>query len=168
MTFNAKVLMLQPYPTFTKVESSSWPCFMVKHGQSCLFEIVFNVLLSVNSVIYKVIEVIKSFVLPKRLLKMWFFWELKMTMFDGLTMVSYDGHNQNKMMVDHVWTMVSYDGHNQNKMMVNHVWTMVDHGRPWSGGQMFAGVKYFWHFFHDFLPWPILPHFEILSKIQDF
>ena len=42
-------------------------------------------------------------------------------MFDGLTMVSYDGHNQNKMMVDHVWTM-------------------VDHGRPWSGGQMFAGV----------------------------
>ena len=44
-----------------------------------------------------------------------------MTMFDGLTMVSYDGHNRNKMMVDHVWTM-------------------VDHGRPWSGGQMFAGV----------------------------
>ena len=43
-----------------------------------------------------------------------------MTMFDGLTMVSYDGHNRNKMMVDHVWTM-------------------VDHGRPWSGGQMFAG-----------------------------
>ena len=42
-------------------------------------------------------------------------------MFDGLTMVSYDGHNRNKMMVDHVWTM-------------------VDHGRPWSGGQMFAGV----------------------------
>ena len=41
-------------------------------------------------------------------------------MFDGLTMVSYDGHNRNKMMVDHVWTM-------------------VDHGRPWSGGQMFAG-----------------------------
>ena len=41
-------------------------------------------------------------------------------MFDGLTMVSYDGHNQNKMMVDHVWTM-------------------VDHGRPWSGGQMFTG-----------------------------
>ena len=36
-----------------------------------------------------------------------------MTMFDGLTMVSYDGHNRNKMMVDHVWTM-------------------VDHGRPWS------------------------------------
>ena len=36
-----------------------------------------------------------------------------MTMFDGLTMVSYDGHNQNKMMVDHVWTM-------------------VDHGRSWS------------------------------------
>ena len=24
-----------------------------------------------------------------------------MTMFDGLTMVSYDGHNRNKMMVDH-------------------------------------------------------------------
>ena len=46
-----------------------------------------------------------------------------MTMFDGLTMVSYDGHNRNKMMVDHVWTM-------------------VDHGRPWSGGQMFAGVKW--------------------------
>ena len=45
-----------------------------------------------------------------------------MTMFDGLTMVSYDGHNRNKMMVDHVWTM-------------------VDHGRPWSGGQMFAGVR---------------------------
>ena len=44
-----------------------------------------------------------------------------MTMFDGLTMVSYDGHNRNKMMVDHVWTM-------------------VDHGRPWSGGQMFAGA----------------------------
>ena len=43
-----------------------------------------------------------------------------MTMFDGLTMVSYGGHNRNKMMVDHVWTM-------------------VDHGRPWSGGQMFAG-----------------------------
>ena len=43
-----------------------------------------------------------------------------MTMFDGLTMVSYDGHNRNKMMVDHVRTM-------------------VDHGRPWSGGQMFAG-----------------------------
>ena len=42
-------------------------------------------------------------------------------MFDGLTMVSYDGHNRNKMMVDHVWTM-------------------VDHGRPWSGGQMFAGA----------------------------
>ena len=50
-----------------------------------------------------------------------------MTMFDGLTMVSYDGHNRNKMMVDHVWTM-------------------VDHGRPWSGGQMFAGVacKSYW------------------------
>ena len=45
-----------------------------------------------------------------------------MTMFDGLTMVSYDGHNRNKMMVDHVWTM-------------------VDHGRPWSGGQMFAGAN---------------------------
>ena len=45
-----------------------------------------------------------------------------MTMFDGLTMVSYDGHNRNKMMVDHVWTM-------------------VDHGRPWSGGQMFAGAR---------------------------
>ena len=44
-------------------------------------------------------------------------------MFDGLTMVSYDGHNRNKMMVDHVWTM-------------------VDHGRPWSGGQMFAGVGF--------------------------
>ena len=44
-----------------------------------------------------------------------------MTTFDGLTMVSYDGHNRNKMMVDHVWTM-------------------VDHGPPWSGGQMFAGV----------------------------
>ena len=43
-------------------------------------------------------------------------------MFDGLTMVSYDGHNRNKMMVDHVWTM-------------------VDHGRPWSGGQMFAGER---------------------------
>ena len=43
-------------------------------------------------------------------------------MFDGLTMVSYDGHNRNKMMVDHVWTM-------------------VDHGRPWSGGQMFAGAN---------------------------
>ena len=42
-------------------------------------------------------------------------------MFDGLTMVSYDGHNRNKMMVDYVWTM-------------------VDHGRPWSGGQMFAGA----------------------------
>ena len=42
-------------------------------------------------------------------------------MFDGLTIVSYDGHNRNKMMVDHVWTM-------------------VDHGRPWSGGQMFAGA----------------------------
>ena len=42
-------------------------------------------------------------------------------MFDGLTMVSYDGHNRNKMMVDHVWTM-------------------VDHGRPWSDGQMFAGA----------------------------
>ena len=46
-----------------------------------------------------------------------------MTMFDGLTMVSYDGHNRNKMMVDHVWTM-------------------VDHGRPWSGGQMFAGAVF--------------------------
>ena len=46
-----------------------------------------------------------------------------MTVFDGLTMVSYDGHNRNKMMVDHVWTM-------------------VDHGRPWSGGQMFAGVMF--------------------------
>ena len=44
-----------------------------------------------------------------------------MTMFDGLTMVSYDGHNRNKMMVDHVWTL-------------------VDHGRPWSGGQMFTGA----------------------------
>ena len=31
-----------------------------------------------------------------------------MTMFDGLTMVSYDGHNRNKMMVDHVWTMVDH------------------------------------------------------------
>ena len=40
-----------------------------------------------------------------------------MTMFDGLTMVSYDGHNRNKM--------------------------MVDHGRPWSGGQMFAGATCF-------------------------
>ena len=47
-----------------------------------------------------------------------------MTMFDGLTMVSSDGHNRNKMMVDHVWTM-------------------VDHGRPWSGGQMFTGVRCF-------------------------
>ena len=50
-----------------------------------------------------------------------------MTMFDGLTMVSYDGHNRNKMMVDHVWTM-------------------VDHGRPWSGGQMFAGVACYMKF----------------------
>ena len=50
-------------------------------------------------------------------------------MFDGLTMVSYDGHNRNKMMVDHVWTM-------------------VDHGRPWSGGQMFAGVVPLTHCSH--------------------
>ena len=30
-------------------------------------------------------------------------------------------------------------------MMVDHVWTMVDHGRPWSGGQMFAGVVSYFH-----------------------
>ena len=33
-----------------------------------------------------------------------------MTMFDGLTMVSYDGHYRNKMMVDHVWTMYTEGG----------------------------------------------------------
>ena len=61
-----------------------------------------------------------------------------MTIFDGLTMVSYDGHNRNKMMVDHVWTM-------------------VDHGRPWSGGQMFAGdsLSPRW-----FLTWYIYPFFQ--------
>ena len=62
-----------------------------------------------------------------------------MTMFDGLTMVSYDGHNRNKMMVDHVWTM-------------------VDHGRPWSGGQMFAGAD---------IKHQIYCTFSALSKITE-
>ena len=42
-----------------------------------------------------------------------------MTMFDGLTMVSYDGHNRNKMMVDHV----------------------VDHGRSWSTMVWWSNVR---------------------------
>ena len=41
-------------------------------------------------------------------------------MFDGLTMVNFDGQTQNQMMV-RPWS------------------TMVDHGQPWSDGQTVAG-----------------------------
>ena len=62
--------MLQLYPTFTKVESPPDHVSWSNMVRVVCLKIVFNVLLSVNSVIYKVIEVIRSFVLPKTLLKM--------------------------------------------------------------------------------------------------